>query len=232
MSKELKNKAISLFSTKHDIRKEMKKQKVEMTLDQKVNNVISSLASVEKPKSEEEFLKDLTKMEETNANLHQWLSKDADKVDETLRGDKYALLRNLGFEDADYKEFSESIQTQEKIQKKLVSEFEAFLLFFDIEADVEIHNGKMIVKVTEILDNGWLVDDGVKEVRLDKVGRKKLTELFVNNLMNAYDRSGLSVFLSAPLHSKNTQDWKTYGQLIQYLDKLLLADDELNFFND
>ena len=50
---------------------------IEMTLDQRADNVIHALASIEKPKSEEEFPEDLAEMEETNADLHQWLSQDS-----------------------------------------------------------------------------------------------------------------------------------------------------------
>lgn len=41
-----------------------------------------------------------------------------------------------------------------------MSQFEEFLLFFNIEADIEIHNGHLMAKVTEFADNVYLVRDG------------------------------------------------------------------------
>ena len=61
-----------------------------------------------------------------------------------------------------------------------------------------------------------------------------LTELFVNNLLVAYDRSGLNVFLSAPLQTNNMEEWQTYGQLVKDLNEFILTTDneELQFFGD
>ena len=99
-------------------------------------------------------------MDDEEPDLQEWVTYRKKKIDKKMLGDKYKLVKKLDFSSEEYEMAKKIVKTQEDISKQLVSQFEEFLLFFNIEADIEIHNGHLMAKVTEFADNVYLVRDG------------------------------------------------------------------------
>lgn len=54
----------------------------------------------------------------------------------------------------------------------------------------------------------------------------------LNNVIVAYERSGLNDFLGAPFYTNDFEKWASFGRTLSYLDDLLSAGDALTFFSD
>ena len=116
-----------------------------------------------------------------------------------MRGDKIKLMDEMNFEDKNaYNSAKSSMRVQEEISKELVKVFENFLQFFSIEADIEIHNGQIIGKVTQYANNAgyFLLDsDAYSRVRMNYVEKKKFSDIMLENVLAAYHCSMLDVML-------------------------------------
>lgn len=126
---------------------------------------------------------------ETRKDHAKWITKGNLNIEPKYLGDKYKLLKELNFSKKDLKVASSVVRMQEKMEKQLVTQFEKFLMFFNIEADIELHNGKMLVKISEIIDNAYIVNGATFQSQLDKSERRIFSRIIVNNLIIAHERS-------------------------------------------
>ena len=73
----------------------------------------------------------------------------------------------------------------------------------------------MRVKITEMADNAWILQNGIMKFKLDQKERKIFSRIMVNNMIVAYKRSKLGHYLRAPLHTSDMNQWNNYGTLIE-----------------
>jgi len=105
-------------------------------------------------------------------------------------------------------------------------------MWFNVEANIQIHNGQITAKITETVDNAYVVLDNYFYLKLTNREKDKLSRILLNNLLVAYDRSKLGAFLKAPFHTNDIGTWQKYGNLLRHLYDLLARNDDLKFFTD
>ena len=65
-----------------------------------------------------------------------------------------------------------------------------------------------MVKITEYAENLYVVEDGEVIEKFKKKERKMFSKMLVNNLVVAYMRSHLALFLRAPIESNDIEMWQ------------------------
>lgn len=90
----------------------------------------------------------------------------------------------------------------------------------------------MIGKITEYPDNLYVKWNGETVLAVDHAEQKEFAKIMMINTLVAYERSQLPQYLTAPFHTNSVTEWTQHKEMLEYLEKLLQQNDQLNFFSE